>query len=181
MARPLARRPFQGRVSKRSTQWELGPGGDDIATFDVTGISASSAVIIGSGVQPTGEELTITRTRGLLSLQLVVGATVSVGFNVAVGIGVASVPAFTAGAPSVPMPFGEVNWQGWLWHSFFWVGVGIGGGTGGDSEIVNVMIDSKAQRKLRLNDVMYAAVEVGEVGTASLDVRLVTRVLFKLA
>ena len=44
---------------------------------------------------------------------------------------------------------------------------------------MRVMIDSKAMRKLDANQVMYAAIEVIEIGAAVISVFLDTRILLQ--
>ena len=97
------------------------------------------------------------------------------GFNVALGIGVCTAPAFAIGVTAVPNPFDEIDWDGWLWH---WMGTLFSPtGTIGEDSKRLIEIDSKAMRKFDDQDVVYALAQVGEVGTSVMDISLMTRML----
>ena len=164
----------QGRPrSKRQTLWGIGPGSEDVTSFSATG-----SAILGLGVQ-TGQANTITRTRGYLQALIASAGSVGDGFTGAFGIGLVSLPAFTAGIVSMPTPVTEVDWDGWLWHQFFSVHT-LNSTPFGDSASYETDVDSKAMRKFTDEIVMFAAVEVTEIGVATLDVFFDSRVLLKM-
>ena len=101
------------------------------------------------------------------------------GFNYAFGIGKASLAAFTAGVASVPTPFTEAAYSGWLWHTMGFIGSPVAGAEGTTRDTLIISIDSKAMRKLEADEVLYLAGEFGEVGTATMIVKAATRMLFK--
>ena len=180
MARPrgFARAPV-ARRAKRRVAWLLGPGGDDIATLDPIAFTSSTNAILGSGVEPTIGPLVITRTRGFVEVVLTSAGAVTDGYNYAMGIGIASADAFAVGVTAVPNPFDDIDW-GWLWHHMGSIRAPF------DAQADNpdvrsqlIEIDSKAMRKLALNEVCFLAIVGGESGTATMTVRGATRMLFK--
>ena len=161
-------------TARRLTSWGAGPGSQSSL-----GVSASSNSFLGAGLVITSdEEVTIVRIRGLFRVLLTAATAVGDGFFGAVGIGIVATSAFDAGISSVPTPVTEVSWEGWLWHSFF--GVHRSLGDGAPSESTDLVIDSKAMRKQNSDEVLYAAVELTEEGTATADLYLDARVLDKL-
>jgi len=101
----------------------------------------------------------------------------------AVGIGIASLAAVTAGIASVPTPITEQSWEGWLWWSAF----GVLATTATEADGVNAFstvaefeLDSKAMRKFGEDMAFFTAIEVVETGTASISVSHDTRMLFAL-
>ena len=167
------------RSQRRKTAWVPGPG-----STDALPISSSVASFVGGGVVAGVEALTVVRTRGELLITLVNATTVLDGFRGAFGIGVVSLPAFTAGIASVPTPIAEQDDENWLYHRYFTVFAGSGpsetfGNAG--SPVLRVEVDSKGMRKFGTDRVIYAAVEVVEVGTAILDVSFNSRMLVKLS
>ena len=77
----------------------------------------------------------------------------------AVGIGVVSLEAFTAGVASMPGPFSDADWGGWMvWRSFaykFDVTTDVG-------RLLlswEFEVDSKAMRKMGSNETMVVLVE----------------------
>ena len=169
MARPRGFMPVSRR-SQKTTDWGVGAGGTVL-----TSLTASGSSILGAGAAPV-EPKTIVRTRGLFSASLTVGAAGN-GFFGAVGIGIVSQPAFTAGIASMPTPISEAVWEGWMWYSFFDCRTGVNPDDG--SSIHRIEVDSKAMRKVSNDDVIFAAIEVVEVGTATLEVQFDTRILLK--
>ncbi len=126
---------------------------------------------------PFEEPLTIIRTRGMISVKPTSYA-VDLSIAGAVGIGVVSAEAFTAGIASVPEPFSDGDWGGWfVWRSF-----------GHHYEVLDATssllgswsmeIDSKAMRKVTPNEVM---VVVAESQVGAFEIFDGTRHLFKLS
>ena len=162
----------QARGPRRLTSWGFGPGNNAEAQ-----LSASSAVIVGAGVT-FGSAGTVVRIRGRFGAYLVSFTSAGDGYIGAVGIGLAATAAFDAGIASLPTPITEEGWDGWLWHSFF----GVHGGVAAASENaghIELVIDSKAMRKVSGDMVVFAALEVVESGTAVMNISLNSRMLLK--
>ena len=167
------------RASRRLTAWTSGPGGDDIA-FDTFSTGATGSQIIGSGITPTVNALTVVRIRGMFQIRLSTADAGGSGFTYAVGIGMVTSDAFGIGVTAIPKPFDDQGWPGWLWHHF--------GVIKAPQEVLDlnqvqastVEIDSKAMRKFRVNETLMAVIQFGEVATATVAGELVTRVLVKL-
>ena len=163
------------RSSGVARDWGAGTGGSTAAE-----VSGSSTRILGFGVQTTGSELTLLRTRGLFHAFLVSATSAGDGFFGAFGIGLASDQAFTAGASSMPRPLDESFADVWLYHQFISVHAGEPGGlSGGVEGSQRFDVDSKAMRKFDANIVMYAALQVVETGTAVMKVFFDSRILFQ--
>jgi len=183
-SRGFPRGRLQG-ANRRLTSWEEGPGGTAVTT-----ITTSSSTFLGAAVTPTQDGLTQVRLRGELLYMLTAASAGLDGFVGAFGIGLATAAAVTAGAASVPTPITEQAWDGWIyWQPIFVTAVGaIDGSVAGDKDFPTVIsggarkeIDTKAMRKLKLEDSIYAIVELTEVGTAAtLALQFDCRILLKL-
>ncbi len=176
--------PVRPQRSKRLTAWDLGPGGDDLATLDAVTFTASTTQILGSGITPAVDRFTIVRLHGILNLRLTAAAAQDDGYNWAAGIGIASLDAFaTGGVSSLPDPFTNIGWPGWMWHQQGSLHTVVGALAIGDPSInpVQVAVSSKSMRILRQNEVVFAVIAAGETGVAVLEVTLTTRMLLKLA
>ena len=182
-----ARRSFS-RSPSRKTSWDLGPKtSTDGATQPVT---TSSIVVASQGVQILVDGETHVRLRGALNLFLTLCDAAGNGFTGAFGVGIVNVKAFAAGTGSLLAPLSEEDWDGWIYHRYFGLFAGgpIAAATAMDqtsavnptSAALNVEVDSKAMRKLKLDDVIYAAIEVVEVGTAAMEFGFNSRTLSKL-
>ncbi len=170
------------RGPRRLTSWSIGPGHDGLLSGDVTAFSTSTAQIIGAGVIPVIPALTIVRIHGSLLLSLTAADAQRSGFQFVAGIGVASLDAFTAGAASLPDPFDDTDWPGWMWQFSADLRTAVGAIAVGDPSVnpMRVVVESKSMRKLRINEVLFLSVQAGETGTSTMDVRAYTRVLAKL-
>jgi len=111
------------------------------------------------------------------------------GFACMFGIAQTTAAAFTAGVASVPTPFTEIGWDGWLFHQIFFLRAGniIDGSAAADHDIVssrtaafNIDVDSKAMRKEDTDKVIYAAIEVTEIGVSAMVAHFDSRLLVKL-
>ncbi len=90
----------------------------------------------------------------------------------------------------MPTPITEEAWDGWLYHRYFSITAGgtIAAATAaqqGDqvnstTAALRLEIDSKAMRKIDVNEGMFAAVEVTEHGVATMEWLFNCRMLFKL-
>ncbi len=132
---------------------------------------------------PSLDGITLVRTRGYFRVVLDTVSAASSGFSGAFGIGLASLAAVTAGIASVPTPITEQEDELWLyWSAFSVSGVTatIADGVNAQSVEHFMEIDSKAMRKFEAGMAMYAAVEVVEIGAASMFVWHDSRMLFKL-
>jgi len=159
---------------RRKTAWGVGPGGTT-----ATAISSSSAVLVGAGAASTLEGSTVVRIRGELLLTLNTAITALDAFRGAFGIGIVQNPAFTAGINSVPSPITEEDDENWLYHRYFALVAPTNEFVG--NTFARIEIDSKAMRKFDSDRILYGAIEVVEVGDATMDVSFNSRVLVKLA
>ncbi len=161
---------------RRRTAWGVGPEGELAHTTSV-------AQLFSIGSAATLEGSTVVRIRGEFMAFLTSVDAAGAGFRGAVGIGLTTVEAFTAGIASVPTPLSDDDAEIWLWHSFFHV-LALGTDTNslaGAPANVRLVIDSKAMRKEDFGTVLFGAVEVVESGVAVAESSLLSRVLVKLA
>ena len=172
------RAPFRGgrQVSqRRQTAWAIGVNG-------TVAHSTSVAQLYSVGAVPSAEGLTIVRIRGTFLAYLVTVGSNNDGFKGAVGIGIVTDEAFTAGIASIPAPFSDEEDELWIWHSFFHI---IGASTSSPSQqpaaTVRLEVDSKAMRKFPVGNTLFAAVEVVESGVVSGESHIDTRTLVKLS
>jgi len=175
-------RALPSRSQRSKTFWELGPGGNDLPTMDPVLFSASSSSILGLGVTPVGQPLTIVRLHGYLELLLATADSSLSGYNWAFGIGVVSADAFGVGVTAVPKPFDDMDWNGWMVHKQGALHTPIAGvaDAGFGTSIQSIEIGSKSMRKLNLNEVMFGILQVGEVINATMNARLGSRVLLQV-
>ena len=170
MARNAFPRGGRGR-SRRLTEWGVGPGGTSVTT-----LTASGSSILGSGLITT-EAATIIRIRGFFSGTLQTAGAIGEGFFGAVGIAKVQTQAFQAGIASLPTPISEADSDAWMWHSFFDIRSGVIGASDG-SGVVRMEVDSKSMRKFEgVEETMFAAVEVVEIGSVDVDFFFDSRVL----
>ena len=161
------------------TSWEVGPGGTAVTPTSVAG-----SFFLGQAVQATFDTLTLIRLRGEFSAFLNLATSSLDGYAGAFGIGIASFAAITAGIASVPTPITEESSENWLYHHYFSLKAGFpfsaGADPGGnDNALTRFDVDSKAMRKIPTDLAIYAAIEVVEVGTASMQVQFNSRILVK--
>ena len=179
---PLRRGLTRGRTivsNRRSTGWEEGPGG----TTNTQLVAVGSA-FTGTVLQAVVDGLTLVRLRGQLQLFLSAASTATSGFAGAFGIGVATNAALAVGINAVPTPITEQQWNGWLFWTpiqFHSVTATIGDGVNAASVSQFITVDSKAMRKVPVEQSIYAALELStEIGAATLNAFFDSRVLFKL-
>ncbi len=161
-------RGFSPRVlrssPRRKSGWSVGPGGTA-----VTSVASSTAILVGGGIIATIDGLTAVRIRGHALFTLTSNTSAQDGFQGAFGIGIVELPAFTAGIGSVPTPITEQGSENWL----YWTAVSLRGAAAssasldGHGSIQRWDVDTKAMRKTDTAQVVYAALEVVEVGTAA--------------
>ena len=173
-SRPVARRHFGARPrggsrSARLTEW-VAPADQGFINVADGGATLLSSILIEAPV-------TVMRTRGMMSIK---PQSFSADLDIvgAFGIAVVTVEAFTAGVASVPEPFTDADWGGWMvWRSFNLhleqvtnAGLLLGSW--------NFEIDSKAMRKVTGNEIIVAVAESQAGAYAIADS---TRTLIKLA
>ena len=169
---------IRSRGSKRLVSWGVGPGSTGATTVTATGQTQ-----LGSGLVLTVEdEVTIVRLRGYVELVMEALGAIGNGFAGAIGVGIVTAQAQTAGIGSLPHPLTNSAWGGWLYHRHF----AFHGTTATIADGVNVgrigwEVDSKAMRKFGSNDVLFAVLDVVEAGTAQMSVFFDTRLLVKLS
>ena len=171
-----SRRGFSSQVRspRRKTAWTFGPGGVSASSF-----SASSALIHPAFLQFFLPKITLARIRGRLDLFLISSTAAPDGFQGAVGIGVATLDAVTAGPTAVPSASANSNWDGWLWHQFCGIHASEASSTG--SSALSLEVDTKAMRKVTDDDAIFISMEFAEIGTADMDVFMETRMLVLFA
>jgi len=161
---------------RRRNSWEEGPG-----STTGLGVSGSTIQFLGSALQPTLDGLTLARLRGRFSWFLTLATSAGDGFQGAFGIGVATAAAVTAGTGSVPTPITEQAWDGWLyWTPLSIHGAVVSSTALGEETKQDFEVDSKAMRKLKEEDAIYAMLEIIEVGTATATAFFDSRILLKL-
>ena len=168
---------FQPRSPRRNRGWEDGPANVS------TNISGSGSVLASVGAQILGDGNTLARVRGLCTFRLHTAAAAEQGFGGAFGIGIANVQAFGAGMASLISPLTGADWDGWLYHRFIDVRSVTGtisDGVNAGSVLNQFEVDSKAMRKLKEDDVIYAAVGVVEEGVAVMRWEFDSRILLLL-
>jgi len=167
------------RTARRRGEWDRGPG-----TGTLLNLSTSSIGILGSGVLFTEGGQTVVRLRGHLQAFLKTASAGDEGFHCAVGVGVVTADAFSIGITAVPDPIGDIAWGGWMFHQFFDLFAPSGtiaDSFGGGPVIADFDVDSKAMRKIGINETLFAVVEVVEAGTATMSIRFDSRVYIKLS
>ena len=167
-----AHRTFRsGGSHGRLTQWVAPPIQGSVA------VAAGGAAITSSF--SVEEALTVIRTRGVLSIQ---PDSVQVDGEIigAFGIGVVTAEAFAAGVVSLPEPFTDADWGGWMvWQSFAYV-LKFESSAGIQVPVDRVIeIDSKAMWKMSQNEVLVAVAE----SASGLAFRVIdtARILVKLS
>ncbi len=139
----MVHRISRGFPRRRSSSLKTWGGFTSAAIF--TTLAADSTVIVGSFI--SGADVTVLRTRGLLSI-ISDQEAADEEVNGAFGLAVVSEDAFAAGAGSVPSPIGDIGSDSWLvwlpWtHTI----------RNGQSETVSQFpIDSKAMRKFHADE-----------------------------
>ena len=178
--RGFPRRQFPTR-SRRLTAWGVGPESPGQTVNSTTPILWTSGSVLSSG----GEQVTIVRIRGDLTLVLDTVSAALSGFAGAVGIGIVTTAAFTAGVGSIPTPITEEDWDGWMWHTYFTlrsVTATVADGANAVTNVLRVPIDTKAMRKQTSDMTLFGAIEASnEFGTASMSIVANSRVLDKLS
>ena len=143
--------------------------------FGLTILSATQ-VILGVGTAET-DPVTIVRNRGQI---LVKGTPDAVADDTVVGLGiiVVSRQAEAVGGTSVPGPIADPQ-ASWIWHQYVPLSAGQTGIDGADmGSIVRVHIDSKAQRKMNVNESLAFIAELSTAQYSAVSVNGGIRTLF---
>jgi len=162
---------------RRTTLWGQGPidTGQAFSSATPTAWDTGSTVI---------EPVTIVRLRGQFNFYLESASAISSGFSIAVGIGITSSDAFTAGALPEPGALDDLSWP-WLWHQFLDVRAitaTIADGANAGAIYARVEIDGKAMRKQNPQETLFGVTQtIAESGTATARMFARVRVLDKLA
>ena len=177
MARP---RGFQhrSRSPRRSTTWGFGPD----AVLASSGATPSLLFTTGIAlvVQP---KATIIRLRGDALVALTAAGSAGDGYTGAFGIGIVSAEAFAAGPASCPGALTDSEDDIWFYHQFFSarsVTATIADGVNGPSVVQRFEVDSKAMRKLTIDQVVFGSFEAFETGVAVVQFNFDSRMLVKM-
>ena len=152
------------RVPRRRKGWNIGPG----APNSVENFGGSANAIVGQGAEATQDGGTLVRLRGSLLWGAGEQSAQGEGWIGAFGIGIVTAEAFAIGSTAMPSPVADVDWDGWIyWTPVQAIQTEVAGGNA-EGDIRNEeSVDTKAMRKLRQGDTIFAAVEVVTLGTAS--------------
>ena len=166
MAHPRGRAFARGK--QRLTTW-LGP-----ADQGYVSVASGTKVII--SFASFGEPATVIRSRGTVSI-----APDSFGADVeykgAIGMGIVSTDAFTAGVASIPGPWLDSDWGGWyVWRSFAEI-FEFKDATGSLVISTGFQVDSKAMRKITTNETL---VVIAESQSGAYQIFSAVRTLLKL-
>ena len=171
-----ARRGFnQARGSRRKRGWEEGPGS---ITAVVAQPTANGITLLGNGQEFQFDGDPLVRIRGSLQMHLTAATGINDGFHCAMGIALASQNAFGVGVTALMSPLDDIEWDGWIYHRVFDLH-GLLTTASGMTEI-QFEIDTKAMRKLKAQDTIYAVLQHIETGTATADVWMTSRMLLLL-
>ena len=170
----MARRAaLRGRFGpRRSVDWS--------ASAPLTGyaaVAASSAVLLETFVPVTGGE-TVIRTRGLFSFKSDQSAASEENVG-ALGIAVVTAQAVSVGITAIPHPVTDAAWGGWFYHTYFSRAMLVLSGVGVDpNNVMNIVIDSKAARKVDEDERLVVVIE--NSSAAGMEVTTMERFLSKL-
>jgi len=157
MARARIHRPSFGSGPRRLTQW-VAP-----ANQGFVNVASAGATLISSFAPDEG--MTIVRSRGMVSVRATSLAS-TIDIVGAYGEAIVTNEAFAAGVGSIPEPFTDADWGGWLvWRSFSYSWLA----SSADIQTSEVFeVDSKAMRKIGPNDVLVGIAE-SQVGAYSIS------------
>jgi len=178
----IGRFPHQrtGGSSRRKTEWGAGPFSTE------TAVTVAGTFLWSTGFEALATGITIVRIRGGWSFRLTSIATVDDGFeHIGVGIGIVSADAFAVGVTAIPGPITDIGWPGWIYHEIV---TGFHGNStteswgNAGSTFHRGVIDTKAMRKIGVNETIVGVFEVGvESGTVVAEFAARTRMLTKLS
>ena len=161
----------RGGTPRRRKTWIEGPGG-------LAGLSFSgTASQIFAGTPEPGAGNTVLRIRGRVKVWLASAVSAGDGYAGAFAIGINDVSAVGIGATATPGPSTEPE-EDWLFWSpvqlFAEVAAGV---SGNGATFLDYEVDTKAMRKLREGDTLWAGLELTETGDSTAVALCRTRVL----
>lgn len=132
-----------------------------------------SYILFGVPLLADFESPTVIRTHLAVMATLPIGNPAANAFDqIAIGIGVQSQEACTAGA--LPCPYTNASWGGWLLHWY-----GILGEHRADTAQVRGQLDSEAMRKIQEGDAVFLSVQTPATNLVDVDYAFSGRMLFK--
>lgn len=149
---------------RRQTSWEAGPYG----TAAFTGDGAALIQALTGSLTLPDSKVTLARVRGAITVANTNNNAAGDRAIICVGIGIVPVQGPAAGITSIPTPYSDMGWDGWLWHKQFVpqtaaASVNLGQITAN----FEAEIDSKAMRKWELSEMaIYLAAEQALTSTA---------------
>jgi len=166
-------RHFPSRAPKRKTIWIGAAEQGDVA------VGSGSSVLIQTFVPDDSFMLapTVVRTRGLIQIRPSSFAA-DLDFDGAYGLGIMSDESVAAGQASLPRPFDDDSWPGWLVHGYYMGHLEFQSGSGVRTFPLQYVIDSKAMRKIGPGETLCWMIESR---VAAVDVNVHARLLFKLS
>ena len=147
-------------------------------------VSAGTGTIIQSGAQLLEDGATLLRLRGAFHCMLASVDSIAGGYVGSIGVGIVTAQAFAIGVTACPTPEMDAEWDGWLfWMPVFCKTITATIGDAINAGVVSqrIEVDSKAMRKLRLGDTIYAVFEGTETGTSTINLAFDSRVLLALS
>ncbi len=147
------------RRSGRGPDYFWGGMSDSTPGIDLT----EGTKVLGTTAFAFSQSQTLTRLRGDILVQLDSGG-VDERATIALGIGVFPTDAVAAGVVSLPGPESDIGFP-WVWHSYVNVSTLAEAAIASDFIAVRLVVDSKAMRRVKVNESLAL---VGEVA-ASVD------------
>ncbi len=146
-------------ASKRLSQW-IGP-----ADQNFVGVPAGTKVIHQSFTPQTAVPSmirpTVVRVRGQVAHNPSVFSA-DLDYSGAIGFCIVSLDAFAAGVASIPGPLTDSGWGGWfVWEGFSYH-LEFSDATGFRPTVQIINMDSKAMRKIGVNEALVVVVESGD-------------------
>ncbi len=166
-----ARRPSRPSGSKRQVRWT---GFTVFANSLADNAEATTSLVdTRTNLELIGS--TVVRIRGAFGARLASSGNMANAAEVIGGIMVVTVDAQAIGPTAVPNPFGDAD-ASWLWYSEL---IMQGDGSNDLAQVNQAMVDVKAMRKLRANEVLVLAFE--NRSNVIADIMMTGRLLLKLA
>ncbi len=148
------------RFPARRSSSKIWAGFSNATSFQT--LPAATSQILGSFVVSAGDE-TIVRFRGLLSI---ISDQVAASEEVhgAIGVAIVSEDAFNVGITAVPTPIADIQSDAWMvWqpfaHSILFLQTDASGTVITEGGQTNVVIDSKAMRKIHTDERAVVVIE----------------------
>ncbi len=140
-------------------------------------VGAGLKVAISNFTLATLDSLTVIRNRGFLSVRATVTG-VDADVVGAFGIGIVTQQAFAAGVASMPGPWTDSDWDGWMLLQPFAFRYDLTTDVGRFISTIQIMLDSKSMRKMEANETL---VMMAESQAIAFDISAPVRTLVKLA